>query len=105
MISENQRTGPDKAGNAMRRALNDAAAAGANGLLVISSSVDWARRSLSDRQRAAMSRVALAHPSRAPAPLPAPDSAQLHERALFTRSLSEKAVSRSMPNRFAIASR
>ena len=28
MISENQRTGPDKAGNAMRRALNDAAVAG-----------------------------------------------------------------------------
>src|SRR3954454_19253308 len=42
MISENQRTGPDKAGNAMRRALNEAAVAGANAFVVISSSVDWA---------------------------------------------------------------
>lgn len=42
VISEDQRTGPDKAGNAMRRALNDAAAAGANAFFVVSSSVDWA---------------------------------------------------------------
>jgi len=42
VISENQRTGPDKAGNATRKALNDAAAAGANALYIVSSSVDWA---------------------------------------------------------------
>jgi hypothetical protein len=42
VISENQRTGPDKAGNAMRRALNEAAAAGSNAFYVVSSSVDWA---------------------------------------------------------------
>jgi len=42
VISENQRTGPDKAGNATRRALNDAADAGANALYIVSSSVDWA---------------------------------------------------------------
>jgi hypothetical protein len=42
VISINQRTGPDKAGNAARKALNEAAGAGANAFFIISSSMDWA---------------------------------------------------------------
>jgi hypothetical protein len=42
VITENVRTGPDKAGNATRRALNDAAAAGANAFYVVTSAMDWA---------------------------------------------------------------
>lgn len=42
LITTNQRTGPDKPGNAMKAALNEAAAAGANGFYVASSALDWA---------------------------------------------------------------
>ena len=42
VITVNQRLGPDKPGNAMKKALNEAAAAGANGFYVVTSSTDWA---------------------------------------------------------------
>jgi len=42
VISAEQRTGPNKPGNAMNKALNAAAARGADGLYVVSSNVDWA---------------------------------------------------------------
>lgn len=42
LVTVNQRLGPDKPGNAMKNALNEAAAAGANGFYVVSSSADWA---------------------------------------------------------------
>jgi hypothetical protein len=41
-VTFNQRLGPDKPGNAMKAALNEAAAAGANGFYVVSESIDWA---------------------------------------------------------------
>jgi hypothetical protein len=42
LITFNQRLGPDKPGNAIKSALNEAAAAGANGFYVVSTSTDWA---------------------------------------------------------------
>jgi hypothetical protein len=42
LVTFNQRLGPDKPGNAMKGALNEAAAAGANGFYVVSTSSDWA---------------------------------------------------------------
>lgn len=42
LVTFNQRLGPDKPGNAMKSALNEAAAAGANGFYVVSTSTDWA---------------------------------------------------------------
>lgn len=42
LVSFNQRIGPDKPGNAMRSALNEAAAAGADSFFVVSNSMDWA---------------------------------------------------------------
>lgn len=42
LVTFNQRLGPDKPGNAMKNALNDAAAAGADSFYVASSSTDWA---------------------------------------------------------------
>jgi hypothetical protein len=42
LITFNQRLGPDKPGNAMKSALNEAAAAGGNAFYLVSSSVDWA---------------------------------------------------------------
>jgi hypothetical protein len=42
LITFNQRLGPDKPGNAMRQALNQAAAFGANGFYVVSTATDWA---------------------------------------------------------------
>jgi hypothetical protein len=42
VVTVNQRLGPDKPGNAMKRALNEAAAAGANGFYVVMNSTDWA---------------------------------------------------------------
>lgn len=42
VISVEQRTGPNKPGNAMNKALNAVAAAGGNGIYVISTSADWA---------------------------------------------------------------
>lgn len=42
LVTFNQRLGPDKPGNAMKSALNEAAAAGANGFFVVSTSTDWA---------------------------------------------------------------
>lgn len=42
VISINQRTGPDKAGNATRKALNEAAEDGGNALFIVSNTVDWA---------------------------------------------------------------
>jgi hypothetical protein len=42
VISVEQRVGPNKPRNAMNKALNGVAAAGGNGIFVISSSTDWA---------------------------------------------------------------
>jgi len=42
VVSTEQRTGPNKPGNAMNKALNAAAERGGNGLYIVSSSVDWA---------------------------------------------------------------
>jgi hypothetical protein len=42
MVTFNQRLGPDKPGNAMKAVLNETAAAGGNGLYVVSTSTDWA---------------------------------------------------------------
>lgn len=42
LVTFNQRLGPDKPGNAMKGAMNEAAAAGANALYVVSTSTDWA---------------------------------------------------------------
>lgn len=42
MVTFNQRLGPDKPGNAMKAVLNETAAAGGNGLYVVSTSNDWA---------------------------------------------------------------
>jgi len=42
LITFNQRLGPDKPGNALKSALNEAAAAGGNGFYLINSSSDWA---------------------------------------------------------------
>lgn len=42
LVTFNQRLGPDKPGNAMRSALNEAAAAGGNAFYVVSTSSDWA---------------------------------------------------------------
>ena len=42
LVTFNQRLGPDKPGNAMKSALNEAAAAGANGFYLVSASTDWA---------------------------------------------------------------
>ena len=42
LVTFNQRLGPDKPGNAMKGALNEAAAAGGNGFYVVSTSTDWA---------------------------------------------------------------
>lgn len=41
LITFNQRLGPDKPGNAMKSALNEAGAAGANALYIVSTSMDW----------------------------------------------------------------
>lgn len=42
LVTFNQRLGPDKPGNAMKAALNEAAAAGGNAFYVVSTSTDWA---------------------------------------------------------------
>lgn len=42
LVTFNQRLGPDKPGNAMKAALNEAAAAGGNAFYVVSTSSDWA---------------------------------------------------------------
>ena len=42
VITVNQRLGPDKPGNAMKKALNEAAAVGADSFYVVTSSADWA---------------------------------------------------------------
>ena len=42
LITVNQRVGSDKSGNAMKSALNEAGAAGADSFFVISNSTDWA---------------------------------------------------------------
>ena len=42
LVTFNQRLGPDKPGNAMKGALNEAAVAGANAFYVVSTSADWA---------------------------------------------------------------
>jgi hypothetical protein len=42
LVTFNQRLGPDKPGNAMKGALNEAAAAGADGFYVVSTAMDWA---------------------------------------------------------------
>lgn len=42
LVTFNQRLGPDKPGNAMKSALNQAAAAGANSFYIVSTSTDWA---------------------------------------------------------------
>jgi 2-phospho-L-lactate guanylyltransferase (CobY/MobA/RfbA family) len=42
LVTVNQRLGPDKPGNAMKSALNEAAAAGGNAFYVVSTSLDWA---------------------------------------------------------------
>jgi hypothetical protein len=42
LVTFNQRIGPDKPGNAMKSALNEAAAAGADSFYVVSSTMDWA---------------------------------------------------------------
>lgn len=42
LVTFNQRLGPDKPGNAMKSALNEAAAAGADSFFVVSSTMDWA---------------------------------------------------------------
>lgn len=42
LVTFNQRLGPDKPGNAMKNALNDAAAAGADSFYIVSNSMDWA---------------------------------------------------------------
>jgi hypothetical protein len=42
LVTFNQRLGPDKPGNAMKSALNEAAAAGGNAFYVVSTSSDWA---------------------------------------------------------------
>lgn len=42
LVTFNQRLGPDKPGNAMKGALNDAASAGADSFYVVSTSTDWA---------------------------------------------------------------
>ena len=42
VVTVNQSLGPDKPGNAIKKALNEAAAAGANGFYVVTSSTDWA---------------------------------------------------------------
>lgn len=43
LVTLNQRFGPDKPGNAMKSALNEAAAAGANGFYIVSTAADWAK--------------------------------------------------------------
>jgi hypothetical protein len=42
LVTFNQRLGPNKPGNAMKAALNEAAAAGGNAFYVVSTSSDWA---------------------------------------------------------------
>lgn len=42
VLSVEQRTGPNKPGNAMNKALNEVVKRGGNGLYVVSSSTDWA---------------------------------------------------------------
>jgi len=42
VISTDGRLGPNKAGNAMNKALNEVAKRGGNGLYIASSGVDWA---------------------------------------------------------------
>jgi hypothetical protein len=42
LISVEQRLGPNKPGNAMNKALNEVAAAGGNGIYIVSTSTDWA---------------------------------------------------------------
>jgi hypothetical protein len=42
IISTEQRTGPNKAGNAMNKALNETYRRGGNGLYIVSSNLDWA---------------------------------------------------------------
>lgn len=42
VVTFNQRLGPDKPGNPMKAVLNETAAAGGNGLYVVSTSTDWA---------------------------------------------------------------
>ena|SRR6266481_5294876 len=41
IISVQQKLEPDKAGNAMRKAINETAALGGNGIYVVSSNLDW----------------------------------------------------------------
>lgn len=42
LVTFNQRLGPDKPGNAIKNALNEAAAAGADSFFIVSSTTDWA---------------------------------------------------------------
>lgn len=42
LVTFNQRTGPDKPGNAIKSALNETAAAGGNAFYLVSTSTDWA---------------------------------------------------------------
>jgi hypothetical protein len=42
MVATDQRLGPDKQNNAMRKAYNEAATRGANSIYIITSSLDWA---------------------------------------------------------------
>lgn len=42
LVTFNQRLGPDKPGNALKGAMNDAATAGANSFFIVSNSMDWA---------------------------------------------------------------
>lgn len=42
LVSVQQKLGPDKAGNALKKAMNEAAAAGANSIYIVSSDTDWA---------------------------------------------------------------
>lgn len=42
VLSVEQRTGPNKPGNAMNKALNEVAKRGGNGLFVVGTATDWA---------------------------------------------------------------
>ena len=42
IVTVEQRLGPNKPGNAMKKALNEVAAAGGNGIFIVSTSTDWA---------------------------------------------------------------
>ncbi len=41
LITFNQRLGPDKPGNAIKSALNEAASAGADSFYIVSTAMDW----------------------------------------------------------------